>query len=125
MVVPPSMVNTAFLLFFWSFLALQVAVLSYSAKFASQFYGPFRDAAKSAPAFGDRRCYQLPVGARGLAKRAVVSSSLIGTCVALNVLGMYTLLIVSKCASEWFAVTGSSSLLSATASSSSSCSCLY
>ncbi|XP_065191753.1 delta-aminolevulinic acid dehydratase-like [Sycon ciliatum] len=48
-----------------------VAVLSYSAKFASQFYGPFRDAAKSAPAFGDRRCYQLPVGARGLAKRAV------------------------------------------------------
>ena len=31
-----------------------------------------RDAAKSAPAFGDRRCYQLPPGARGLALRAVV-----------------------------------------------------
>jgi porphobilinogen synthase len=30
------------------------SVLSYSAKFASGFYGPFRDAAKSAPAFGDR-----------------------------------------------------------------------
>ncbi|KAF0302504.1 Delta-aminolevulinic acid dehydratase [Amphibalanus amphitrite] len=32
--------------------------------------GPFRDAAKSAPAFGDRRCYQLPPGGRGLAARA-------------------------------------------------------
>lgn len=51
---------------------LQVSVMSYSAKFASCFYGPFRDAAKSAPSFGDRRCYQLPPGARGLAMRAVV-----------------------------------------------------
>lgn len=32
----------------------------------------FRDAAMSAPAFGDRRCYQLPPGAKGLAARAVV-----------------------------------------------------
>ncbi|PNI69611.1 ALAD isoform 8 [Pan troglodytes] len=49
----------------------RVSVMSYSAKFASCFYGPFRDAAKSSPAFGDRRCYQLPPGARGLALRAV------------------------------------------------------
>ncbi|KXJ13834.1 delta-aminolevulinic acid dehydratase isoform X2 [Exaiptasia diaphana] len=49
----------------------KVAVLSYAAKFASKFYGPFRDAAKSAPAFGDRRCYQLPPGSKGLAMRAV------------------------------------------------------
>ncbi|KAI9144220.1 MGC84775 protein-like protein [Paraphysoderma sedebokerense] len=48
-----------------------VAVMSYSAKFASTFYGPFRDAAKSAPSFGDRKCYQLPPGARGLARRAI------------------------------------------------------
>eukprot|EP00158_Paraphelidium_tribonemae_P003966 Partr_v1_DN26493_c1_g2_i1_m24132 putative delta-aminolevulinic acid dehydratase len=48
------------------------SVMSYSAKFASSFYGPFRDAAKSAPSFGDRKCYQLPPGARGLAKRAVI-----------------------------------------------------
>ena len=34
-------------------------VLSYAAKFASAFYGPFRDAADSAPAFGDRRGYQM------------------------------------------------------------------
>jgi len=48
-----------------------VALMSYSAKFASCFYGPFRDAAKSAPAFGDRKCYQLPPAARGLAIRAL------------------------------------------------------
>jgi len=48
----------------------RVAVLSYAVKFASTFYGPFRDAAKSAPAFGDRKCYQLPPGSRGLAARA-------------------------------------------------------
>ena len=48
-----------------------VTVMSYSAKFASSFYGPFRDAAKSAPAFGDRKCYQLPPGSTGLAERAV------------------------------------------------------
>lgn len=47
-----------------------VGVMSYSTKFSSSFYGPFRDAAKSAPAFGDRRCYQLPMGSSGLAIRA-------------------------------------------------------
>jgi porphobilinogen synthase len=36
-----------------------VAICSYAAKFASAFYGPFRDAAGSAPAFGDRRSHQL------------------------------------------------------------------
>jgi porphobilinogen synthase len=34
-------------------------IMSYAAKFASGFYGPFRDAADSAPAFGDRRQYQM------------------------------------------------------------------
>jgi porphobilinogen synthase len=34
-------------------------VLSYAAKFASAYYGPFRDAAESTPAFGDRRTYQM------------------------------------------------------------------
>ena len=36
-----------------------IAILSYSVKYASAFYGPFRDAADSAPAFGDRRSYQM------------------------------------------------------------------
>jgi len=34
-------------------------IMSYAAKFCSSFYGPFRDAAESAPAFGDRRSYQM------------------------------------------------------------------
>lgn len=37
----------------------EVLILSYAAKYASCFYGPFRDAAHSAPAFGDRRTYQM------------------------------------------------------------------
>jgi len=39
-----------------------VPVLSYAAKYASAFYGPFREAAESAPAFGDRRAYQMDPG---------------------------------------------------------------
>jgi porphobilinogen synthase len=41
-----------------------VPIISYSAKFASAFYGPFREAADSAPSFGDRRAYQMD-GANG------------------------------------------------------------
>jgi porphobilinogen synthase len=42
-----------------------VGVMAYSAKFASAFYGPFREAAESAPQFGDRRSYQMdPANAR-------------------------------------------------------------
>jgi porphobilinogen synthase len=37
----------------------QTAIMSYSAKFASAFYGPFREAAESPPRFGDRRSYQM------------------------------------------------------------------
>jgi porphobilinogen synthase len=37
----------------------QVPIMSYAAKYASAFYGPFRKAAESAPAFGDRRSYQM------------------------------------------------------------------
>ncbi len=38
---------------------LDVPVMSYSVKYASAFYGPFREAAESTPAFGDRRTYQM------------------------------------------------------------------
>jgi len=42
-----------------------VAILSYAAKYCSAFYGPFREAAQSAPQFGDRRSYQMdPANAR-------------------------------------------------------------
>ncbi|WFD44755.1 porphobilinogen synthase [Malassezia psittaci] len=49
----------------------KTTLMSYSAKFASSMYGPFREAVGSAPSFGDRRCYQLPANARGLARRAI------------------------------------------------------
>jgi porphobilinogen synthase len=44
---------------------IDVAIMSYSAKYASAFYGPFREAADSTPQFGDRRSYQMdPANAR-------------------------------------------------------------
>jgi len=39
--------------------AIDIPILAYSAKYSSAFYGPFRDAAESAPQFGDRRSYQM------------------------------------------------------------------
>ncbi len=39
----------------------ETGILAYAAKFASSFYGPFREAARSAPSFGDRRGYQLDI----------------------------------------------------------------
>jgi porphobilinogen synthase len=46
-------------------------ILSYAAKFASAFYGPFREAAESAPQFGDRRSYQMDPGNAAEALREV------------------------------------------------------
>lgn len=47
-------------------------IMSYAAKYASAFYGPFRDAAESAPSFGDRRTYQMdPAADPGQALREV------------------------------------------------------
>ena len=47
-------------------------IMSYAAKYASSFYGPFREAAESTPQFGDRRGYQMdPAAAAGQALREV------------------------------------------------------
>lgn len=40
---------------------IEIPILSYAVKYASGFYGPFRDAAESAPAFGDRRSHQMDI----------------------------------------------------------------
>jgi len=49
-----------------------VPIMSYAAKYASAFYGPFREAAESAPQFGDRRTYQMdPAASPGQALREV------------------------------------------------------
>jgi porphobilinogen synthase len=51
----------------------ETPILAYSAKFASAFYGPFRDAADSAPAFGDRRGYQMdPANGREAVREALL-----------------------------------------------------
>jgi porphobilinogen synthase len=50
-----------------------VAILSYAAKYASAFYGPFREAAGSAPQFGDRRSYQMDPGNAEEALREVAA----------------------------------------------------
>lgn len=49
----------------------ETAIMSYGAKFASAFYGPFRDAAGSAPSFGDRRSYQMDPAAGRQAIREI------------------------------------------------------
>lgn len=48
-----------------------VAIMSYSAKYASSFYSPFREAAESAPKFGDRRSYQMAFGSQKEALREI------------------------------------------------------
>ncbi len=50
-----------------------IAILSYAAKYASAFYGPFREAAGSTPQFGDRRSYQMDPGNVEEALREVAS----------------------------------------------------
>jgi porphobilinogen synthase len=53
----------------------ETPILAYSAKFASAFYGPFRAAAGSAPAFGDRRSYQLdPANRREAVREALLDA---------------------------------------------------
>jgi porphobilinogen synthase len=49
----------------------EVPILAYSAKFCSSYYGPFREAAESAPQFGDRRSYQMDFGNADEALREV------------------------------------------------------
>jgi porphobilinogen synthase len=49
----------------------QIAIMAYAAKYASGFYGPFREAAESTPQFGDRRSYQMDPGNTDEALREV------------------------------------------------------
>jgi porphobilinogen synthase len=53
----------------------ETPILAYSAKFASAFYGPFREAAGSEPAFGDRRGYQMdPANGREAVREAILDA---------------------------------------------------
>src|SRR5262245_58083837 len=56
----------------------EVGILAYSAKFASAYYGPFREAAGSKPAFGDRRTYQMDLRNGREAVREILADELEG-----------------------------------------------
>lgn len=73
-----------------------VSIMSYSAKFASNFYGPFRDAADSAPKEGDRQSYQLPPGSSALAMRAIERDIQEGADVVMVKPGMMYLDLISE-----------------------------
>lgn len=79
-------------------LAHKTLLMAYSAKFSGAFYGPFREAAGSAPQHGDRKCYQLPPGARGLARRAIQRDMAEGADVIMVKPGMPYLDIVREAA---------------------------
>jgi porphobilinogen synthase len=49
----------------------QIPIMAYSAKYSSAFYGPFREAAESAPQFGDRKSYQMDLGNSDEAMREI------------------------------------------------------
>ena len=49
----------------------EIPIMAYSAKYSSGFYGPFREAAESAPQFGDRKSYQMDFGNSGEAMREI------------------------------------------------------
>ena len=51
----------------------EVAIMGYSAKYASSYYGPFREAAHSAPSFGDRRSYQMDYANQEEAMREIAA----------------------------------------------------
>ena len=65
-ILAPSTKNDSYVLSIKRFLIKEkldhIPVLAYGAKFASCLYGPFRNAANSAPKFGDRKSYQFPIG---------------------------------------------------------------
>jgi len=52
---------------------IEIPIMSYAVKYSSGFYGPFRDAAESAPAFGDRRSHQMDIANANEALREVES----------------------------------------------------
>ena len=79
------------------------AIMAYSAKFASAYYSPFRDAAGSAPAFGDRRTYQMDSANAKEALREIESDIAEGADIVM-VKPALAYLDVVKAASETFSV---------------------
>lgn len=77
-----------------------VSIMAYSAKYASSFYGPFREAAHSSPSFGDRRAYQMDPANRLEAKREIALDIEEGADIVMIKPAMPYLDIISE-AKEW------------------------
>jgi porphobilinogen synthase len=78
----------------------RVPIMSYSTKFASRFYGPFRDAAGSAPGEGDRRHYQIDVRSRRDAVASSVRCAIEGADLLMVKPGMTSIDLIAPIASE-------------------------
>lgn len=78
-----------------------VAIMGYSAKYASSFYGPFREAAHSAPSFGDRKAYQMDYGNQDEAMREIEADIAEGAdIIMVKPAGAY-LDVIERCASTF------------------------
>src|SRR5690606_19732007 len=67
-----------------------VGILAYSAKYASSFYGPFRDALQSAPQFGDKKTYQMnPANVREAVREVLLDIEEGADCVMIKPALMY------------------------------------
>jgi porphobilinogen synthase len=96
-------------------------IMSYAAKFASAFYGPFREAAESAPKFGDRRSYQMDAANASEALREVALDVREGTDIVMVKPGIAYLDIVHRVKTEFglptaiYAVSGEHAMIKAAA----------
>ena len=75
---------------------LMTPIISYSTKFSSNFYGPFRDAASSAPSFGDRKKYQLDYRSQTEAIRASIRCADEGADMLMVKPGMTSIDLIDK-----------------------------
>lgn len=99
----------------------EVPIMSYAAKFASAFYGPFREAAESAPRFGDRRSYQMDARNAAEALREVALDVAEGADIVMVKPALAYLDIVHRVKAEFglptaaYAVSGEYSMIKAAA----------
>ena len=100
---------------------LDTPIMSYAAKFASAFYGPFREVAESAPSFGDRRSYQMDAANANEALREVALDIQEGADIVMVKPGIAYLDIIHRVKTEFglptaaYAVSGEHAMIKAAA----------
>jgi porphobilinogen synthase len=100
---------------------LKIPIMAYSAKYASGFYGPFRDAAESTPQFGDRRTYQMDPANSNEAMREIEQDINEGADIVMVKPALSYLDIIRRCKDEYnipiaaYSVSGEYSMIKAAA----------